>query len=1039
MDELSIRLSGLLRLLADQGRSPRLLSDLGATYFSLGDLGQALCCLDESASLDPDDGRTHYNRALVLAASARTLEAIDAYRRALQLVPAEAPLAHSCRWNLSKLLLACGAYPEAWALYEARRLKPQPLPLICHPGCESWQPLRPVAGRLILIAEQGLGDVLQFLRFIPSLQAFASALLVVVPASLVSLLRVQPIGIHVCSPDDYQPQPADRFWPLLSTPSLFGLGPEGAVWHPPYLQAPPQRLDVWRPRLLRSRQLLVALNWQGNPLTEIQELKGRSLPLELLAPLAQIPAVELLALQHGAGLEQLSACSFRNRFHPEQDAVSQAPDFRDTAAILACCDLLISSDTALVHLAGALGVSTWVLLHSTPDWRWGLTGGSSNWYPTLRLFRQEQPADWPSLIERVQTALEQFCSEPPEHSPALPRLTPMTFVDGWQQDVQALWDRDQRHEAIQLLLSRINGCLPDRPLIASKQFSLYLFLLGQYQASDQVLLELRRRCPDDLELLETQAVVRCRLGRYQEAVEGYEAFLRLSPGVSSVNVWDGLANARSKLGQYSEAVHAGEQSLRLKDAETRALPDWQLPAGLPQAWLKGHPGASVIAFSLWGANPRYLRGLLRNLLLIPELYPSWTARVYLDRSVPQEFRALAESLGAELCLQPDAVTLRERLCWRFQVANDATVGRFLVRDTDSVVNQREARAVQQWIESDRWFHVMRDWWTHTDLVLAGMWGGVAGVLPDLMELLRSYTPAARETPNVDQWFLRDCVWDSIRRSVLSHDRCYRTLDSQPWPDPDPDGDQHVGQDEFSARLTQQRDWLWPWIQAYPCLQLQDELRVSAPFGVSAGSRKLNIDLRTCRTVFISMERDSSSASRMTQMLSLHGFRDVSWSPGVRVEPGHQLSRERAHSIGVALAHRRALLDAAGEQPLLVLEDDVEIDPDGLPVFDVPADSDAVWVGISRYGKPVIQPFSKSLSRVSRMFSSHAILYLSSRYQRHVVGSIDQCIECNLPFDVALAFYQKDFSVFALNHALFYQASAGGGAHDFEAFTKGAIS
>jgi tetratricopeptide (TPR) repeat protein/GR25 family glycosyltransferase involved in LPS biosynthesis len=574
--------------------------------------------------------------------------------------------------------------------------------------------------------------------------------------------------------------------------------------------------------LRRSRQLLVALNWQGNPLTEIQELKGRSLPLELLAPLAQSPAVELLALQHGAGLEQLSACSFRNRFHPEQHAVSQAADFRDTAAILACCDLLISSDTALVHLAGALGVPTWVLLHNTPDWRWGLRVDSSSWYPTLRLFRQEQPADWPSLIERVQTALERFCSEPPERSAALPRLTSMTFVDGWQQDVQALWDRDQRNEAIQLLLSRINGCLPDRPLIASKQFSLYLFLLGQHQACDQVLLELRQRWPDDLELLETQAVVRSRLGRHQEAVEGYEAVLRLRPDGASVNVWDGLANARSQLGHHSEAVAAGEQALRLKDAQTRPLPGWQLPTGSPQAWLERHPGASVIAFSLWGGNPRYLRGLLRNLLLIPALYPGWTARVYLDRSVPEEFRTLAESLGAQLCLQPDAASLRERLCWRFQVANDVSVGRFLVRDTDSVVNQREARAVQQWIDSDRWFHVMRDWWTHTDLVLAGMWGGVAGVLPDLTELLQTYTPAARETANVDQWFLRDCVWDALRRSVLSHDRYYRSLDSQPWPDPDPDGNQHVGQDEFSARRSQQRDWLWPWIQAYPCLQLPED-------------------------------------------------------------------------------------------------------------------------------------------------------------------------------------------------------------------------
>lgn len=614
----------------------------------------------------------------------------------------------------------------------------------------------------------------------------------------------------------------------------------------------------------------------------------------------------------------------------------------------------------------------------------------------------------------------------------------MAFVDGWQQDVQELWDRDQRNEAIKLLLSRINGCLPDRPLIACKQFSLYLFLLGDYKASEHVLLELRQRWPDDLELLETLAVVHSRLGRHQQAVEGYEALLRQRPDGVSINAWDGLASARSQLGQFAEAKVAGEQALRLKDANTRPLPGWQLPSGSPQDWLDHRSGVSVISFSLWGKNPRYLRGLLRNLLLLPSLYPGWIARVYLDRSVPQEFRELAERLGAQLSLQPSSATLRERLCWRFQVANDASVQRFLVRDTDSVINQREARAVQQWVDSDRWFHVMRDWWTHTDLVLAGMWGGVAGVLPNLMELMQSYTPAARETPNVDQWFLRDCLWDALRRSVLSHDRCYRALGSVPWPDPDPDGHEHVGQDEFSARRAQQRDWLWPWIQAYPCLQLPDEMIPHPTTSAPSGERPLAIDLRTIRTVFISMEKDSASSVRMTRMLASHGFRDVSWSPGVRFDHHPQLSRERAHAIGVALAHRRALIDSTDGQPLLLLEDDVEIDVEGMLAFKIPAHCDAVWVGISRYGKPVVEPISKTLSKISRMFSAHAILYLSDRFKRHVIDSIQQCLECNLPFDVALAFYQKDFSVYALNHAVFYQSAAHGGTHDFEALTKGSL-
>jgi hypothetical protein len=115
-----------------------------------------------------------------------------------------------------------------------------------------------------------------------------------------------------------------------------------------------------------------------------------------------------------------------------------------------------------------------------------------------------------------------------------------------------------------------------------------------------------------------------------------------------------------------------------------------------------------------------------------------------------------------------------------------------------VVNERERRAVDEWIASGYWFHAMRDWWTHTDLLLAGMWGGVAGVLPPLATMLSRYSPGVMETPNVDQWFLRDEVWRYVRQSCLVHDRCFRSPGSRPWPDPDPAGSIHVGQNVFAV-------------------------------------------------------------------------------------------------------------------------------------------------------------------------------------------------------------------------------------------------
>jgi hypothetical protein len=141
----------------------------------------------------------------------------------------------------------------------------------------------------------------------------------------------------------------------------------------------------------------------------------------------------------------------------------------------------------------------------------------------------------------------------------------------------------------------------------------------------------------------------------------------------------------------------------------------------------------------------------------------------------------------------------------------------LVRDADSRINPREAAAVAGWIASGRWFHVMRDWWTHTDLVLAGMWGGVAGVLPPVAPLLDTYRPPHLETPNVDQWFLRDRVWPMLRQSCLVHDRCFDPPGAHRWPTPTPTGTAHVGQCEFTANGPAQAARLADWITRLPCL------------------------------------------------------------------------------------------------------------------------------------------------------------------------------------------------------------------------------
>lgn len=404
-------------------------------------------------------------------------------------------------------------------------------------------------------------------------------------------------------------------------------------------------------------------------------------------------------------------------------------------------------------------------------------------------------------------------------------MTQAPTHDNWQPDVQALWDQGRHQAALDLLLQRINATQPAVPRLLGLQLVYYVFSLGDLAGSERFLRQLLLVHPNDLEMLENLAVVVGRQGRHGEAVTLFERVLALAGDAVGANVWDGLTANLSQLERYEEARSAGERALALKTLAAQPLPGWRPPAETPRQHLE-RPGRErrrdVISFSLWGANPRYLRGALRNALLIPELYPGWQARFYLDDSVPEEFRALLAQLGADCRLMPAAQSLRQRLCWRFLVVNDPAVGRFLVRDCDSVVNQREVAAVQQWLASEHWFHGMRDWWTHTDPLLAGMWGGLAGVLPELAPLLASYSPAAKETANVDQWFLRDVLWGSIHPLALIHDRCFRSEGSQPWPTATPSGSWHVGQNEFAVNREGQATWLAGWLQRFPCLQIKGE-------------------------------------------------------------------------------------------------------------------------------------------------------------------------------------------------------------------------
>lgn len=388
--------------------------------------------------------------------------------------------------------------------------------------------------------------------------------------------------------------------------------------------------------------------------------------------------------------------------------------------------------------------------------------------------------------------------------------------NGWNRAAHDAWQENKRQESINLVLAELNAQAAKPPRL-TMQLCYYLFLLGDYRAAAKFLYLQSQQTPDHVEVLLNLAVCLSRISEHAKAIEYANKVLERDP--ENYVACDTLTASFYQLQQFENAVLSGQRSLNLKKSMVlrRGATRFQLPSSQPSEWVKNKK--NVISFSLWGKHPRYLRGALQNLLLQPKIYPNWTCRFYVDKTVPDEFINILHQQGAEV-VDRASTTLGEKLCWRFQVANDPEVGYFLVRDADSVISEREADLVAKWIDSEQYFHVMRDWWTHTDLMLAGMWGGVANILPSITTLFAQYTSKHVATPNIDQWFLRDCVWSLIRPSCQIDDRFF----AQPWTALANCGvmdGRHIGQNEFAAHFENQAAYLREWIGRLPCLTASD--------------------------------------------------------------------------------------------------------------------------------------------------------------------------------------------------------------------------
>lgn len=269
-------------------------------------------------------------------------------------------------------------------------------------------------------------------------------------------------------------------------------------------------------------------------------------------------------------------------------------------------------------------------------------------------------------------------------------------------------------------------------------------------------------------------------GRHDAALTELQAAEAERPDPSP-RLLDALAHAWGRAGEIERARACGERSLLAKDlAAGTTAPDGVV---LPRpAFHAAQTRRHIISFSLFGSDPRYLDGALANVRAARRLYPAWVCRFHVDDSVPADTCAALVSSGAQLRRVPRPKRPADALFWRFAVIDDPEVTHFLVRDADSVVSTREAAAVNEWLASGLRFHVMRDHPAHTDLMLAGLWGGVRGCLPPLAELLRDFRyRTGTQSRSADQVFLGERVWPRIRHDCLQHDSVYRVLGAQDFP------------------------------------------------------------------------------------------------------------------------------------------------------------------------------------------------------------------------------------------------------------------
>lgn len=450
----------------------------------------------EAIRLKPDYPEAHNNLGSLFGRQCQLDEAISFYRRAIELRPDY----HDAHTNLGMTLLGAGEFKEGWRAYDAHRKIEERKDLIG--PCWGGEDLG--GGVLLLYAEQGYGDVIQFCRFLP-LVASRARVVFQVPRELVALLENLPGIDQIVARGDPLP-PYDAHCALMSLPRWLGITLERVLGDTPYLSADPQKKKKWRDRVKPLPGLRVGLAWAGNP--ALLDDRRRSISLDKFRCLAEVSGVSFVSLQKRKAAEQTLSPFPGILVH---DWTAELHDFADTAALVSELDLVISVDTSVVHLTGALGRPVWLLNRFNSCWRWLLDNERSPWYGTLRQFKQLMPGDWDGVFAQVKAALAARVAEGVRSS------NPLAGIDTTEI---------QYREAVRLNPDSVD---------AHTALGMMLQDNGRFEDAEPCLREACRISPGSAVACNNLGILHCRQNRLEEAEERFRSALELDPNFPTVH------------------------------------------------------------------------------------------------------------------------------------------------------------------------------------------------------------------------------------------------------------------------------------------------------------------------------------------------------------------------------------------------------------------------------------------------------------------------------------------------------------------------